>query len=504
MEAAFTEIVIRHTDLVYSTALRHVGSGDIAGEVAQSVFVSLARAARVMSPRLAQDASLAGWLCRSARNISLTLRRDELRRHSRERQAMEDLNTMSDVSPDWEQVRPVLDDAMAQLSEDDYDALVMRFFKNQNLRSVGLALGISDDAAQKRVSRALDKLRGALAQRGLTTSAAALSTVVSANAVQAAPAALALAISNASLSAGATLCTSTAAATIQALTMTTLQKAVLAMTIVAVGGTVIYQTQRVSSLRSQIERSENLHIARVQRLERERDRVVKQLSSLETANGRLNSSESTAGVLRLRGEVAQLKAAAREQESDPDASAGATVGRRVSQLKKWLHQNPSEYIPELESLPLRSWLKDAGELRGDLKEQSDFGIFASRVRLNAKAEFAYSLGEALGSWLVANNGELPNNLSELRSYFPADAHIDEAAFQRYRLLRTGNVRDYPQTEPLVAENEPIPNGQYDALFKIGALGYSYKYVAMLGANGVEHGHEFPGPPAERLLALFKH
>jgi RNA polymerase sigma factor (sigma-70 family) len=504
VEAAFTEIVIRHTDLVYSAALRHVASPDIAREIAQSVFMSLARTARVMSPQLAQDASLAGWLCRSARNVSLTLRRDQLRRYSRERQAMEDLNTMPDVSPDWEQLRSVLDDAMAQLSENDYDALVMRFFKNQDLRSVGLALGISDDAAQKRVSRALDKLRETLAQRGLTTSAAALSTIVSANAVQAAPAALALIISNASLSAGATLCTSAAAANIQALTMTTLQKAVLAMTLAAVGGTVIYQAQRVSSLRSQIERSENQHIALVQRLQRERDQVFKQVSWLETENARLKSSQNTAGVLRLRGELAQLKAAAREQESDPDASAGATVGRRVSQLKKWFQQNPSECIPELESLPLRSWLKDAGELRGDLKEQSDFGLFASRVRLNAKAEFAYSLGEALGSWLVANNGELPNDLSELKSYIPADAHVDEAAFQRYRLLRTGNVRDFPQTEPLVAENEPIQNGQYDALFKIGALGYSYKYVAMLNASDVEHGNEFPGPPAERLLALFKH
>jgi hypothetical protein len=286
--------------------------------------------------------------------------------------------------------------------------------------------------------------------------------------------------------------------------MTTLQKAVLAMTLVAVGGTVIYQAQRVSSLRSQIERSENQHIARVQGLESERDQAAKQVSALETENARLKSSQNTAEVLRLRGELAQLKAAAREQENDADTSAGTTVGRRVSQLKKWLQQHPGEYIPELESLPLRRWLKDAGELRGDLKEQSDFGLFASSVRLTAKAEFAYSLGEALGNWLVANSGELPNDLSELKSYIPADVHVDEAAFQRYRLLRTGNVRDWPQTEPLIAENEPIQRGQYDALFKIGALGYSYKYVAMLGASGVESGHEFSGPPAERLVALFKH
>src|SRR5271155_2417183 len=85
MEAAFTEIVTRHTNLVYSAALRQVDSPDIAAEVAQSVFIGLAQGARLLSKRLAEDASLAGWLCRSARNVSLNHRRDEFRRHSREK-----------------------------------------------------------------------------------------------------------------------------------------------------------------------------------------------------------------------------------------------------------------------------------------------------------------------------------------------------------------------------------------------------------------------------------
>src|SRR6185436_6417322 len=92
-EAAFTELVSRHTNLVYSAALRQVGSPDIAAEVAQCVFIGLAQGARSLSHRLADDASLAGWLCRSARNVSLNLRRNEFRRHSRERLAMEDLNS---------------------------------------------------------------------------------------------------------------------------------------------------------------------------------------------------------------------------------------------------------------------------------------------------------------------------------------------------------------------------------------------------------------------------
>ena len=148
---------------------------------------------------MTKDASLAGWLCRNARNISLTLRRDEFRRHSRERLAMEDRNSISETAPDWERLRPVLDAAMSELEDSDYDALVMRFFRNQDLRSVGLALGVTDDTAQKRVARALDKLRDHLARRGITTTAAAISIVLSANTVQAAPVGLAAAISAAAV-----------------------------------------------------------------------------------------------------------------------------------------------------------------------------------------------------------------------------------------------------------------------------------------------------------------
>src|SRR2546422_11443924 len=86
-ESAYAEIVARHTNLVYSTALRQVDSADIAAEVAQSVFIGLARGARFLSRKLSEDASLAGWLCRTARNISLNLRRGDFRRHSRERLA---------------------------------------------------------------------------------------------------------------------------------------------------------------------------------------------------------------------------------------------------------------------------------------------------------------------------------------------------------------------------------------------------------------------------------
>jgi RNA polymerase sigma factor (sigma-70 family) len=129
-EPAFAELVTRYTNLVYSAAARQTDSPDIAAEITQRVFIGLARGVRALSPRLHANASLAGWLCRSARNISLNLRRDEFRRHSREKQAMEHLEPTSEPTLDWDHLRPVLDEAMSELSEPDYDALVMRFFNN--------------------------------------------------------------------------------------------------------------------------------------------------------------------------------------------------------------------------------------------------------------------------------------------------------------------------------------------------------------------------------------
>ena len=250
-ESAFAEIVNRHTNLVYSCALRQVGSPDIAAELAQNVFLGLARSARTLSPKLDQCASLAGWLCRTTRNLSLNFRRDEFRRQSRERQAMDILNPASKTTVDWECLRPILDEAMSTLSEPDYDALVMRFFQNQDLRAVGLALGLSDDTAQKRVSRALDKLRELLQNRGITTSAGALSIILAANAVQAAPAGLALAISSAVLA--GTAVTTTTIATHALMNWITLKSAAT-LTVAALaagGGTYLWQQHEANQLRSE-------------------------------------------------------------------------------------------------------------------------------------------------------------------------------------------------------------------------------------------------------------
>ena len=190
-ERAFRELVARYVDLVYSTALRLVeGDTHRAEDVAQTVFVDLARMAAELSP----SSALGGWLHRHTCFVARTVMRGERRRQARERQAME--MSALDNHPDnaLAEIAPVLDEAINELGADDRDAILLRFFERRNLRSVGEALGVSENVAQKRVARGLQELATLLRQRGFTLSAAALATGLAAGAVTAAPAGLALSI----------------------------------------------------------------------------------------------------------------------------------------------------------------------------------------------------------------------------------------------------------------------------------------------------------------------
>jgi len=307
-EAAFREIVTRHTDLVYSVAVRCVNSPDLACDIAQSVFTDLSSKARPLAEKLADGASLVGWLYRSTRFAALNQLRNDHRRLAHERQAMEQLLSNSETAPDWDRIRPVLDEAMDNLSDEDRDALLLRYFKNHGFRDVGLALGLSDDAAQKRVSRAVERLREFFAKRGVTAGASGLVVVISANAVQAAPAGLAVTISTSAALAGGAVQTSTALAATKAIAMTTLQKTIIGTTLAAVVSTSIYEARQNFRLREQnqtLQQQQAPLIGQIQRLAHERDDANSKLDALQQENEHLR--RDTAELAKLRGEIARLR-----------------------------------------------------------------------------------------------------------------------------------------------------------------------------------------------------
>ena len=312
-ETAFAELVQRHANLVYSAALRQVESPDAAADIAQAAFISLARGAKSLAPTLPAEASLAGWLCRCTRNLCLNYRRDEFRRQKRERHAMEQILATPDAAPDWERLRGVLDDSMSELDEADYDALVLRYYQNQDFRAVGAAIGVSDDTAQKRVSRALEKLRELLAQRGVRTPAAALAGVISANAVQSAPPGLAAMVSTAAVLAGATASTPTAIAAATAIAMTTLQKTLVITTVAVLAGAGIYETRQAAQLREQnqtLKQQQSSFDAEMARLRSENQRWSNRVA--QATDQRQLAQEQLNELLRLRSQSGQAQSAIRE------------------------------------------------------------------------------------------------------------------------------------------------------------------------------------------------
>jgi uncharacterized protein (TIGR03435 family) len=199
-EEAFSTLVDRHVNLVYSVALRQLGDPHLAEEITQATFIILARKAGSLSP----GTIVSGWLCRTARYTSSRALTMQRRRQRREQEAhMQSVLNESEKEV-WPEIAPLLDDAMERLGRTDHDAIVLRFFEGRNFREVGMALGTSEDAAKTRVHRALEKLRKYFTKRGVNSTTAIVAGTISAHSVQAAPVALTKIATAAAIAKGAT------------------------------------------------------------------------------------------------------------------------------------------------------------------------------------------------------------------------------------------------------------------------------------------------------------
>jgi RNA polymerase sigma factor (sigma-70 family) len=324
-QAAFGELVRRHLDLVHSAALRMVVDRHLAEDVTQAVFIALARQADSLKDR----AVLAGWLHRVTQNLAAKAVRTEVRRRAREHAAA----TMHTPAPEavWEQIAPHLDDALGRLGEADRDALFLRYFERKSAREIGERLSLGEEAAQKRVTRALERLRGIFVERGLAVPTASLGGAILLSAVQAAPAGLATTVltgvaATAGAGAGASFLL------LKLMTATSLKIAVASLVTAAFTTTLVLQ-----------HRQNQRQLAELARLRAEMAAAVP--SPAPTASAPAGPSEE---LLRLRGEAARLRtlqtemAGLKKENERLQAAAGPAARPKPKTGAEFLAENATK------------------------------------------------------------------------------------------------------------------------------------------------------------------
>ena len=412
-DAAFRELITHYVGLVYSTACRLVdGDTHRAEDVAQIVFVDLARTARTLSG----DFQLGGWLHRHTCFVAAKTMRGERRRQSRERQAVEMNALQNDAGADYSRVAPILDEAINELGEEDRTAILLRFFEQHDFRSVGQALGGNEDAARMRVNRALDKLQRLIKRRGVTTSAATLSLVLSANAVQAVPVGLTLTISTAATLAGTAIATTATATALKTIAMTTLQKTLVATILVASIATPLVLYKNSDTRQRAANESLQQQADEVAKQQAEKDRLSVLASPADNSQGRSND------LLRLRAEAESLR---KQTNALPRARA---ENRRLQAAADLPEVEPSE------------------------AEKTEMNVKMTDTKNWAIASFLYSR---------KNQGQFPPNLDQAATFHPdkTKAKTDSTADQ-FEFVYQGSLTAIkkPQSVIVVRQKEPSPYG----------------------------------------------
>lgn len=404
-QAAFAALVSRHVDLVYSAALRQVRSPHLAEDVAQSVFIALARGAA----KIPSTQPLAAWLYVVTRRTAIDAFRQEMRRRNREAVAAE-FAAMKTPPEAWAKIEAAIDEAMETLAEPERSALVLRFFQNQSLREVGASLGISEDTAQKRVSRALDRLRTFFLRRGVPVAAATLAADLSAQAVQVAPVGLAATISSSVATLPAVI-----AVAAKHFAMTATQKILSTAAVGAALALAVSEGTAALRVRSEV-------LAGQQRIDALAD-TARQLRLDQTAAAR---------------KLADLRAGRRAGQTTPESDRDAALEReatawvgRLARLKQALAQDPAQNIPELQLLTESDWL--LASLNEDFSRPERIAESLRLLRTRAKSAFAQRVFGAVQRPFARTQGASPSDFDQFVRLL--DPPIDPAILARYEFQK---------------------------------------------------------------------
>lgn len=340
----------------------------------------------------------------------------------------------------------------------------MRYFERQSAQDMARTLGTSDVAAQKRCVRAIQRLREFFARRGVAVSAGSLSSLIETNAVQAAPPLLLTAISAGGALGGSMV--STVSTTSQIITMTSLQKTLITATFLAAVGAGLYETRQASILRvenTRLRAKPDALTEQIAELQRERDDLKSKLGILAEDLGKAKSN--AAELLRLRGDVGRLRAG-ENIATDPFVQEVLTWKRKEDKLRNLFDERPNQRVPEMVLLEPNQWLAIAR--KSDLDSETGIRKALSETRKVAKNNFMPIFMAALEKYLKAKEGVLPDELSQIESFF--EKPVEDSILQQYKLLHTGRYTDIPKGA-WVASDKAVIDEDYDQAWGVGPNGY---------------------------------
>lgn len=395
--SSFKEIVARHAHLIYSVAYRITRSTHTAEDVTQGVFLDLLRRARSLGP----DVCIVAWLHVVARRASIDVVRRAVSRAAREKASSELFDGVGDTMP-WSAIEPVIDEAVESLPQRDRVAILMRFFEDKSFREIGRELGVSEDAAQKRVARALVQLRDFLARRGLPTTAAALAADLEGHAILTIPAVVLVRI-------GEAVCTGGAIGSVAAglsVPVIGAQKAVAGIAFVAVLGAGAYLAGLVGT------------------------------DSERSAAGALSDNRRKfSEISGAAPKTSSLSAAVSAEKGNPAETARPL--QRAALLRQLSLELPLQYLPEMRLLEEVDWQKVADS--HSLDTASDIRLALADLRALSRTKMASVLQSALLGFTQGSGGLLPTELGQLKPYLGGIADAEMLA--RYELLRKGGQAD---------------------------------------------------------------
>lgn len=405
-EAAFSALVSRHVNLAYSAAKRVVGSPDLAKEATQTVFLELAATAT----RLRAGTDLASWIYVAARRRAIDIVRREERRMKNERAAAEHQQRQGtgEKADCWDLVRPYLDAALGRLSDGERSAVIRRFFQSQELDEIAKELGISEDAAQKRVSRALEHLRLILARRGVVTAATALGAAVTTHAVVPAPSGLGAAVG--------------------ARAYHTAGKSVSQFRVPRIAGRLALPCAAVASLAILVHTN---HLRSVQ------DRELAETRSQDRAVLSAIGDKQATGF-----GAAAHRSAATNVPQDSVHQEAEILSQRIARLHDWMRRVTEDAAPEMALLTDTDWIVEVGNSPAldDYDSQPIAQMNAIRSSLGrldgvASRRLESEIADAAKRYLSLT-GQTPANIAALVPYFKNA--VDPSFLTGFTLTRTGD------------------------------------------------------------------